>query len=1348
MADRSITLNLGARVTGFVNGMRTATQSAQDFTARGLDKIERHSASITTVANTAGMLGGAMVAAAGAATKAAIDWESSWADVQKVNDGTHEQMVRLEDDLREMARTLPATHTEIAATAEAAGRLGVAVDDVADFSRVMLDLGNTTDLTADQAATAFARFTEIMGTGTDNVDRLGSAVVDLGNNFAATESEIVEMGLRIAGAGNQVGLTEAEVMGLATALSAVGIEAQAGGSAISRVMMDIAADVQAGGRDMQAWADVAGMSAEQFATAWRDNAAGALVAVVDGLANAEAQGNTTLGMLEDLGVTELRTRDALLRLAGSGDVMAAAFDAGNAAFEENIALSNEAEVRYETTASKITVAWNNIKDAAIEFGAVALPLVADVAGAVASVAQEFGELPDWVKTASMAIVGGGGLVLLGVAGLGRLAVAVSGVATALKNLGIGRGAAVLGKVAGHVGTLAKWGGAVGITATALGALTAAITRPGVANDAEAVAAAIRDVADAGERLSSLNVSDIMSSGAVLDFGAFEIAKTQAEDLADVLERVSDPSITDNLSSFFGSVLPGVTSYMSDYEDILEGFSAGLSQLARTDLPEAAEAFNQLAMEAGGTDQAALDLLENMPTFREALVDVATEAGYATDDLTLLKIATGLLKPEAEATGGAQEELGRQLDLTADAAEAQERAFQELMDAQREAAGIALSERDALRQMEQAFDTATDAIEQNGRTLDISTEAGRANQAALDNIASSGLDVVDSMREADRSTEEIAAEMARARERFVETATSMGMSEDKARDLATELGLLPREVFIDVEANMNAEAQIQAFRQRWDGVSIGTAWMEIRARDNLTRGQAASGARYTAAALRHYGDYATGGYTGDGGKYEPAGIVHRGEYVIPAEQTRKHFGLLRAIHLGLDGYADGGHVLPGYASGGRVGSWTFAPYEISDMRGLFAGAREAGMAWIDTLRNALTVQDKWDQDLRRIANRTTPELAEAVKGLGADAADYLARATDAQLAYVEAIHAEQRAQENAARAREVAQRALEDQQRAYQEWVDVLASGSASFMGGLGGLYSDALRQAEGEARAAIDRANERIDEMNARRKDAAHARADATLNANDSWEDYYTEVPRRTYAEVDVGMDRVLELMRDRHADMLGWRRDMAEISERVSGDMLRELARLGEEGAPLLALLVDATDEELSEFETMFEDTGRGSGEAFARELLDAGGRAVDGVAAQLEAAEARLQAITSGWNLSTTVKVRYDTSARPAGFSSLTLPGYYSGGYTGDLPTSAIAGVTHGREFVVNAAATAQYRPMLEDINTGRTPRFQPAAPSGPVDLSAASLDGLADRILAGTRATGREIARDLHQMAWKAG
>src|SRR5699024_8604893 len=114
------------------------------------------------------------------------DWETAWAGVQKTNDGTAEQMQQLEEDLRHLAQTLPASHAEIAATAEAAGQLGVAVDDVAVFTETMLHLGETTDLSAEQAATAFARFTEIMGTGTGHVDQLGAAIVGLGNNFAAT----------------------------------------------------------------------------------------------------------------------------------------------------------------------------------------------------------------------------------------------------------------------------------------------------------------------------------------------------------------------------------------------------------------------------------------------------------------------------------------------------------------------------------------------------------------------------------------------------------------------------------------------------------------------------------------------------------------------------------------------------------------------------------------------------------------------------------------------------------------------------------------------------------------------------------------------------------------------------------------------------------------------------------------------------------------------------------------------------------------------------------------------------------------------------------------------------------
>jgi hypothetical protein len=35
-----------------------------------------------------------------------------------------------------------------------------------------------------------------------NIDRLGATIVDLGNNFATTEADIVNFASRIAGAGN------------------------------------------------------------------------------------------------------------------------------------------------------------------------------------------------------------------------------------------------------------------------------------------------------------------------------------------------------------------------------------------------------------------------------------------------------------------------------------------------------------------------------------------------------------------------------------------------------------------------------------------------------------------------------------------------------------------------------------------------------------------------------------------------------------------------------------------------------------------------------------------------------------------------------------------------------------------------------------------------------------------------------------------------------------------------------------------------------------------------------------------------------------------------------------------
>ncbi len=134
----------------------------------------------------------------------------------------------MESGLRKLATQLPASHQEIAGVAEAAGQLGIKTENVVSFTKTMIDMGESTNMSAETAATSLARLANITKLPQDQFSNLGASIVDLGNNFATTESEITEMALRLAGAGSQIGLSQGDILGLAATLSSVGVEAEMG----------------------------------------------------------------------------------------------------------------------------------------------------------------------------------------------------------------------------------------------------------------------------------------------------------------------------------------------------------------------------------------------------------------------------------------------------------------------------------------------------------------------------------------------------------------------------------------------------------------------------------------------------------------------------------------------------------------------------------------------------------------------------------------------------------------------------------------------------------------------------------------------------------------------------------------------------------------------------------------------------------------------------------------------------------------------------------------------------------------------------------------------------------------
>lgn len=300
--------------------------------------------------------------------KSSIDFESAFAGVKKTVDATDKELEALRTGILDMSKTLPASASSISAVAEAAGQLGIQTDNILEFTQVMIDLGETTNLTATDAATALARFANIVGMSQSDFDKLGSVVVALGNNMATTESEIVEMAMRLAGAGNQAGMAESDILSLAASLSSVGIEAEAGGSAFSRVMNNMQLAVETGKNGLADFAKVSGMTTEEFSRAFKEDASSALLAFISGLAEAESQGISATKVLDDMGIKEIRMRDALLRAAGASDLFSDALSIGSEAWRENSALSDEAAQRYATTESKIKMLKNSAQVLAITIG--------------------------------------------------------------------------------------------------------------------------------------------------------------------------------------------------------------------------------------------------------------------------------------------------------------------------------------------------------------------------------------------------------------------------------------------------------------------------------------------------------------------------------------------------------------------------------------------------------------------------------------------------------------------------------------------------------------------------------------------------------------------------------------------------------------------------------------------------------------------------------------------------------------------------------------------------------------------------------------------------------------------
>ena len=418
-----------------------------------------------------------IVGAFGASFKAAVDWETALTGVQKTVNATDEEYAQLAKNIQKMATETASSKEEIAGVMEISGQLGVeGVENLTNFTETMIMLGDTTNLTAEEAATNLARFMNITGEGTENVDKIGSAIVELGNNFATSESEIVQMATRMASAGTIAGLTSTDILGLATAMSSVGIQAEAGGTAMAQSLKTLAqsvADFENGStEDLESIANIANMSAEEFARTWQNEPMKALEAFIVGLGSLDEKGENALLVLDELGLGGIRQSNMLQSLALASGLLGDAVETSSKAYEENNALSAEAEKRYGTMAAKMSQLKERFKDVGISIGEILMPYVEKLMTKIEGLIEKWNSLDEdqkktIIKFAAIAAAIGPVLMVIGklTSGIGST---VSVFGKAVKGIG-----SFVSSAGGISGVLSAIASPVGIVIAAIAALTAA-----------------------------------------------------------------------------------------------------------------------------------------------------------------------------------------------------------------------------------------------------------------------------------------------------------------------------------------------------------------------------------------------------------------------------------------------------------------------------------------------------------------------------------------------------------------------------------------------------------------------------------------------------------------------------------------------------------------------------------------------------------------------------------------------------------------------------------------------------------------------------------------------------------
>lgn len=317
-----------------------------------------------------------ILAAGAAGVKMFGDFQQGLRGIEKTTGLSREAVRKLGKTFDQLSTEIPVSTREMLELTKAGGQLGVTgSSNLEKFTITMAKLGRATDVTGEEGAKSIARILTVTNTGIGDIDRFASALVDLGNNAAASEQEILTVAIRVAGQIGRFDVASDKVLGIATALKALGKRAEAAGSVIGRAFDAIDQSIKGGGKVADFLGRLTGIATKDLKQAFEKDATAVFQKFIIGLNKVKAAGGNQIAVMNTLGLSGVRINDILLTLAESPEVLAINLNRATKAFKENIALNKEFAIQIDSLNSSFKTIMNTFTSVLRMIGADLAPAV-------------------------------------------------------------------------------------------------------------------------------------------------------------------------------------------------------------------------------------------------------------------------------------------------------------------------------------------------------------------------------------------------------------------------------------------------------------------------------------------------------------------------------------------------------------------------------------------------------------------------------------------------------------------------------------------------------------------------------------------------------------------------------------------------------------------------------------------------------------------------------------------------------------------------------------------------------------------------------------------------------------